>query len=179
MSPRDDGTPVPAFQPDLFFLSRTEGRGLVRDLTGRLIDRCSITTLGVWDHDYGALRFDETFVYDSGLRDVLNWTFAPDAQGRMSASEANITAPVRGWTAGADYHLRFKRRAVDPDLQCPLHADAAGCRAEARAVVAAGRDPGRDDRLPSPDRLTAFDIKRLFDLVASPTIKNRKRFDGL
>jgi hypothetical protein len=28
----------------------------------------------------------------------------------MSASEANITAPVRGWTAGADYHLRFKRR---------------------------------------------------------------------
>jgi hypothetical protein len=110
MSPQHDGTPVPAFQPDLFFLSRTEGRGLVRDLTGRLIDGCSITTLGVWDHDYGALRFDETFVYDSGLRDVLNWTFAPDAQGRMSASEANITAPVRGWAAGADYHLRFKRR---------------------------------------------------------------------
>lgn len=110
MTPRDDGTPPAAFQPDLFFLSRTEGRGLVRDLTGRLIDRCTITTLGVWDHDYGALRFDETFVYDSGLRDVLNWTIAPDAQGRMSASEAHVTARVHGWTRGLDYHLRFKRR---------------------------------------------------------------------
>ena len=110
MTPRDDGTPLTAFQPDLFFLSRTEGRGLVRDLTGKLIDRCTITTLGVWEHDYGALRFDETFVYDSGVRDTLNWTFAPDAQGRMSASEANVTGPVQGWIRGLDYHLRFKRR---------------------------------------------------------------------
>jgi hypothetical protein len=41
---------------------------------------------------------------------VLRWTFGPDAQGRMSASEATITDPVRGWTRGADYYLRFKRR---------------------------------------------------------------------
>jgi hypothetical protein len=110
MTPRDDGTPQEAFQPDHFFLARTEGRGLVRDLTGRLIDRCAITTDGVWDHDYGALRFDETYVYDSGPTDVLRWTFAPDAQGRMSASEASVTAPVHGWTRGMDYHLRFRRR---------------------------------------------------------------------
>jgi hypothetical protein len=110
MTPREIGTPLPAFQPDLFFLSRTEGRGLVRDLSGRLIDRCTISTLGVWDHDYGALRFDETYRYDDGAEDVLRWTFAPDAQGRMSASEATVTAPVRGWTHGPDYHLRFRRR---------------------------------------------------------------------
>jgi hypothetical protein len=28
----------------------------------------------------------------------------------MSASEASVTAPVRGWTRGQDYHLRFRRR---------------------------------------------------------------------
>lgn len=100
----------PAFQPDHFFLSRTEGRGLVRDLGGRLIDRCAITTEGAWDHDYGALHFDETFTYEDGLVDILRWTFAPDAQGRMSASEASVTAPVRGWTDGADYRLRFRHR---------------------------------------------------------------------
>jgi hypothetical protein len=101
----------PAFQPDHFFLARTEGRGIVRDLTGRLIDRCAITTVGRWDHDYGALRFDETYVYDTdGATDVLNWTFGPDAQGRMSASEAGIKARVRGWADGPDYRLRFQRR---------------------------------------------------------------------
>lgn len=101
----------PAFQPDHFFLARTEGRGIVRDLTGRLIDRCAIATVGRWDHDYGALRFDETYVYDTdGATDVLKWTFGPDAQGRMSASEAGIKERVRGWADGPDYRLRFKRR---------------------------------------------------------------------
>jgi hypothetical protein len=110
MTPPERETPLPAFQPDHFFLSRTEGCGLVRDLTGRLIDRCAISTLGVWDHGYGALRFDETFTYQDGAVDVLHWTFAPDAQGRMSASEPSVAAPVRGWNSGLDYCLRFKRR---------------------------------------------------------------------
>lgn len=100
-----------AFLPDHFFLARTEGRAIVRDFTGRLMDRCTITTLGRWDHDYGALKFDETYVYDSdGATDVLNWTFGPDAQGRMSASEAGIKDRVRGWADGLDYRLRFKRK---------------------------------------------------------------------
>lgn len=110
MPPGDDVTPGAPFQPDIFFLARTEGQGLVRDLTGRLIDRCVITSEGVWEHDYGALSFVETYVYESGPTDVLRWRFAPDAQGRMSASEGSITEPVRGWSSGQDYHLRFRRK---------------------------------------------------------------------
>lgn len=110
MRPPKAATPEPAFEPDHFFLSRTEGRGLVRDFTGRLIDRCAIATEGAWDHDYGALHFNETFTYESGEVDTLRWTFAPDAQGRMSASEASVTAAVAGWRDGADYRLRFRRR---------------------------------------------------------------------
>jgi hypothetical protein len=110
MAPRDGGTFPSAFKPDHFFLSRTEGNGVVRDLAGRVIDRCAITTEGSWDHGHGALSFDEVYRYESGQADRLSWTFAPDAQGRMSASEATITAPVRGWTDGGDYRLRFKRR---------------------------------------------------------------------
>lgn len=102
---------LPVFVPDHFFLARTEGRGIVRDLSGRLMDACSISTEGRWDHDYGALKFDETYVYDSdGATDVLRWTFAPDTQGRMSASEAGVKDRVRGWTDGPDYRLRFKRK---------------------------------------------------------------------
>jgi hypothetical protein len=112
MSVQIGAAPETAFQPDHFFLSRTQGRGVVRSPTGRVLDRCAITTHGAWDHDYGALHFDETFAFDSGDVDVLHWTFAPDSRGRMSASEASVVAPVVGWTDGLDYRLRFKRRGA-------------------------------------------------------------------
>lgn len=97
------------FQPDRFFLNRTRGRGVVRDFAGRLIESCAIETLGRWDHALGAVHFDEIFTYDGGRVDTLNWTFAPDPQGRMVASEASLAAPVVGWNEGADYRLRFMR----------------------------------------------------------------------
>ena len=97
------------FQPDRFFLDRTRGRGVVRDFTGRLVEGCVIETHGRWDHAIGAMHFAEVFSYDDGRVDTLNWTFAPDPQGRMVASEASLAAPVVGWSEGGDYRLRFKR----------------------------------------------------------------------
>jgi hypothetical protein len=102
------------FQPDRFFLSETTGRGVVRDFSGRLIDRCRIDTVGRWDHQSGAMHFDEIFAYDSGRIDTLNWAFAPDAQGRMTATEISVTSPVRGWREGGDYRLRFRRAGAPP-----------------------------------------------------------------
>lgn len=103
-----------AFRPDHFFLAPTSGQGVVRDGLGRVIDRCKVTTQGRWDHNRGALHFDETFTYQNGRVETLHWTFGPDAQGRMAASEASVTSPVRGWPEGQDYRLRFKRRGAPP-----------------------------------------------------------------
>jgi len=103
-----------AFRPDHFFLAPTQGRGIVRDRFGRMIDRCEVLTQGRWDHNHGALHFDETFTYETGRVETLNWAFGPDAQGRMSASEASVTSPVRGWADGQDYRLRFKRPGAPP-----------------------------------------------------------------
>jgi hypothetical protein len=107
------------FQPDLFFLGRTQGRGVVRDFAGRPVDGCEITTDGRWDHEFGAMHFDEVFTFDSGPVDTLNWAFAPDPQGRMVASEVSVAAAVRGWSDGADYRLRFKRAGglAPPSMQ--------------------------------------------------------------
>ena len=102
------------FEPDRFFLGSTRGGGLVRDLTGRLIGRCEITTQGWWDHQHGAMHFDETFHYDSGRADILNWTFRPDPQGRMTATEPTTVGVVRGWLDGDDYRLCFRRRGEPP-----------------------------------------------------------------
>jgi hypothetical protein len=108
-APRAEQAP---FAPDRFFLDSTKGRGVVRDVTGRLIDSCAVTTEGRWDHSVGALHFDEVFTYDTGRVDTLNWAFAPDPQGRMVASERSLSEPVRGWSDGSDYRLRFRR--ADP-----------------------------------------------------------------
>ena len=102
------------FEPDRFFLGLTRGGGLVRDLTGRLIDRCEVSTCGWWDHQHGAMHFDETFVYETGRTDILNWTFRPDLQGRMMATEPTTQGGVLGWTDGEDYRLRFRRRGAPP-----------------------------------------------------------------
>jgi len=103
-----------AFRPDHFFLGPTKGWGLVRDVFGRLIDRCEIVTEGRWDHNYGALHFDETFTYDSGWVETLNWVFAPDARGRMSASEPSVVGAPTTWTEGRDYRLQFRRTGAPP-----------------------------------------------------------------
>ncbi len=102
------------FAPERFFLGSTQGGGLVRDLAGRLIDRCQISTQGWWDDKREAMYFDETFLYESGRADIMNWTVAPDHDGRMIAALAGSPAPVRVWTDGDDYRIRFRRRGETP-----------------------------------------------------------------
>jgi Protein of unknown function (DUF3833) len=103
-----------SFRPDHFFLAPTAGRGVVRDRFGRTIDRCDIATEGRWDHNHGALHFDETYTYQNGRAETLNWAFSPNAQGRMTATEASVSSPVRGWRDGQDYRLQFKRLGAPP-----------------------------------------------------------------
>jgi hypothetical protein len=112
--PAADGGAALRFEPDRFFLAPTAGSGVVRDRAGRLVDRCVIDTDGRWDHDDGAMHFDETYAFASGRVEVLNWSFRPDPQGRMNGSEASITTPVRAWMNGEEYHLRFKRHGPPP-----------------------------------------------------------------
>lgn len=113
-----------AFRPDHFFLAPTRGGGVVRDRFGRIIDRCEVTTEGRWDHSHGALHFDETFAYENGRTDTLNWAFGPDAQGRLTASEASVTSKVRGWADGQDYRVKFKRYGMAPLDKTELLYDA-------------------------------------------------------
>lgn len=102
------------FEPDRFFLAPTSGFGVVRNRAGRLVDRCAIDSDGRWDHAAGAVHFDETYAFASGRVEVLNWSFRPDPQGRMSCSEAGATTPVRAWTDGEEYRLRFRRQGLPP-----------------------------------------------------------------
>ena len=98
-----------AFRPEVFFVGRTEGAGIVRDLFGRVVRRCRITTTGAFIHDRGAVRFEEEFRYDDGEVDVWRWAMSPGREGRYVAAEARAGAGITGERRGADYHLSFRR----------------------------------------------------------------------
>ena len=96
-----------SFAPETFFFGRTEGAGVVCDPLGRITRRCHITTEG--SAAQGALRFDETFVYDDGEIDVWRWVMQAGREGRYVAAEAKAGAGITGDMRGGDYVLGFRR----------------------------------------------------------------------
>jgi hypothetical protein len=97
------------FEPESFFLGRTEGAGVVRDPFGRITRRCHVTTEGSYSTAQGALRFDETFTYDDGEVDVWRWVMRAGREGRYVAAEAKAGVGITGELRGGDYILAFRR----------------------------------------------------------------------
>jgi hypothetical protein len=105
------------FQPEVYFLGRTQGAGVVRDPFGRVVRRCVVTTEGSLSAGHGAIRFEEVFAYDDGEVDVWRWAMSPSRDGRYVAAEAKAGAGITGERRGADYVLSFRRpvgRAAGP-----------------------------------------------------------------
>jgi hypothetical protein len=98
-----------AFEPETFFLGRTEGAGVVRDPIGRIVRRCHITTDGGFNPAQGVLRFDEVFAYDDGEVDVWRWVMRPGREGRYIAAESKAGAGITGERQGDDYVIGFRR----------------------------------------------------------------------
>jgi len=98
-----------AFEPEAFFLGRTEGAGVVRDPIGRIVRRCHVTTDGGYNAAQGLLRFDEVFAYDDGEIDTWRWVMQPGRDGRYVAAEAKAGSGINGERQGDDYVLGFRR----------------------------------------------------------------------
>jgi hypothetical protein len=104
---RQPGTLV--FQPEIYFLGRTEGAGVARDPFGRVVRRCQITTVGSLDPGLGAIQLDEVFAYDDGEIDTWRWAMSPSRDGRYVAAEIKAGVGITGERRGADYCLSFRR----------------------------------------------------------------------
>ena len=98
-----------AFEPESFFLGRTEGAGVVRDPFGRIVRHCHVSTEGSYSAAQGALRFDETFTYDDGEVDVWRWVMRPGREGRYIAAESKAGVGITGEQRGGEYVLAFRR----------------------------------------------------------------------
>ena len=89
------------FRPEVFFVGRTEGAGVVRDPFGRVARRCSILTLGSCREAHGALQFDETFTFDDGEVDIWRWTMTAGSDGRYMVAESSAGSGIVGHRVAA------------------------------------------------------------------------------
>lgn len=97
------------FRPEVFFLGRTEGWGVARGPTGRILRRCRIVTDGRLDEAYQAIHFDEVFSWEDGESDEWRWAMTRGLNGAYVAAEALAGAGIQGRYDGGDYLLSFRR----------------------------------------------------------------------
>ena len=97
------------FDPLQFFQLPTLGSGAVIDLTGRLVRRCIIETRGEPSPEFGALHFDERYIYDDGTPDdVMHWAVNRVGE-RLEAHEPSVEGAVASTLDGVRWRVVFRR----------------------------------------------------------------------
>ena len=112
------------FNPEAFFAKPTWGAGAIYSIRGRLWRRCVVETKGRWDAAYGALHFDEHYVFDNRVDDMLHWAVSRDGEV-FSAHEVSVVGPLTSVLSGPTWRVCFKRRGAPPFKFATLTYDVA------------------------------------------------------
>ncbi len=102
-----------SFDPVAFFAAPTVGHAVVRGRGGRLLKRCRIDTVGEESPEHDALHFDEIYRFEDGVCDRLHWAVRRTQDG-LEAREVSVVGPLRSELSGAEWRVRFRRRANPP-----------------------------------------------------------------
>lgn len=97
------------FRPERFFDGRLNGWGVVRDVSGRVIQRYTIEVEGGWVDLERAFHLQETYRFDNGVTDAVRWTLSQDDEGQYVGREERAGSAVHGRWDGPDYRLRMVR----------------------------------------------------------------------
>jgi hypothetical protein len=98
------------FRPEEFFLGRTEGAGIDRDLLGRAIRRCTIRTQGILRAPMSAICVDEVMTYDDGEVQQWRWVLGESGDGRYLVAEARAgSGHVVERRGDGDFVVSFRR----------------------------------------------------------------------
>lgn len=92
-----------------FFTGRLSGFGVVTGLSGKVLRRFDVHTIGEWSEEHRALHLDETYTYVGGETLVRNWAIHTDEEGFVIGVDASQAARLRGRSRGRDFRLIFDR----------------------------------------------------------------------
>jgi hypothetical protein len=74
----------PEFLPEDFLDGQLEGWAVLESPVGGLQKRATIAAEGKWDAGSQTVRFTETYTFDDGHTDTLNWIIRREAVGQYS-----------------------------------------------------------------------------------------------
>jgi hypothetical protein len=105
----------PVFTPEEFFDGELVGWGVMESPLGSLQKRYTVKAAGRWDRGTGVISFTETWTFDDGHVDTLNWQIRPLGDGKYTGSEPLLDGEAEGDQAGFAYHWRYTRETPQPD----------------------------------------------------------------
>ena len=106
---------TPEFLPEVFFSGKLEGWAVFESLVGGLQRRATIAAEGSWDPEKRRVRFSETYSFDDGHTDTLNWVIHREAIGRYTGSEPSLDNTALGEQAGCAFHWKYTRDVPQAD----------------------------------------------------------------
>jgi hypothetical protein len=104
---------IPAFRPEAFFAGRLQGWGVLEGPTGGLQKRFMVKAEGRLEG--GVIRFQETWTFDDGHVDTLNWTIRRLDEARYAGTEDRLDGEAEGELAGCAFHWKYTRDTPQPD----------------------------------------------------------------
>ena len=127
----------PEFRPEEFFDGRLEGWGVLEKPTGGVQKRFTVAAEGRSFAE--AVRYSETWTFDDGHVDTLNWEIRKAGDGRYSGVEDRSEGEAQGEQAGCAFHWTYSRDTPQPDgKSMKLNFDDWFFRIDEDAVVAKG-----------------------------------------
>jgi hypothetical protein len=105
----------PLMLPERFFASELRGWGLEAGPLGGIGRRLQVTASGRFDEATQTLSLSETYRFDDGHVDRLDWRIRKRADGRYEALEPGLTEPAEGEATGIAFRLTYRRAVPQGD----------------------------------------------------------------
>jgi len=99
----------PEFLPEKYFLGVLEGWGIIESLLGGLQKRFTVQGHGAWDQATQVVTFSETWKFDNGRTDTLDWTIRKLGPGSYTGNETSVIGEAQGEQSGCAFHWRYSR----------------------------------------------------------------------
>ncbi len=110
MSARAMAKSTLVFLPEEFLAGELRGWGMTHSRTGSLANQFKIDAHGEWDAARKTLQLRETYHFDDGHTDVLDWSIVKGPGGHYTGREPRLIGEAKGEQSGNWFRWRYKRR---------------------------------------------------------------------
>lgn len=105
----------PELALERYFSGQTRGWGVLQNRFGGFQRQFTIEASGRWDGPGRRLNLTESYTFDDGQLDRLDWTVVKQNDGRYEGRETRIDGTATGQQAGNAYRWTYTRRVPAKD----------------------------------------------------------------